>query len=406
MSSADLTGLPRVDVADVYKAGIGAATLTRRPDGVAFAYREDYLERSGPPVATTLPLSDAPVITQAGAVPPFFAGLLPEGRRLSALRRAVKTSADDELSLLIAVGQDTVGDVQVVPAGERPQPAEPLLRVQAEWSEVRFADLLADVGIVDRVGLPGVQEKFSAGMIAVPISRSAERFILKVDPPEYPHVVENESFFLAVARAARIEAVSARVVRDAEERAGLLITRFDRIASPDGESRALAVEDACQVLGRWPADKYNLSSEAVVVALADRCAARPVALQNLYRQLCFAWLTGNGDVHAKNLSILATPEGEWRVAPAYDLPSTVPYRDATLALPIGGRTRGLSRRRLLEFASAIGLPQKAAMMVLDELLEHLSDLEERLRAGALPFDSQITTDLVAELRHRRRQASS
>ena len=45
--------------------------------------------------------------------------LLPEGRRLGALRRAVKTSADDELSLLLAVGADAIGDVQVVPSGTR-----------------------------------------------------------------------------------------------------------------------------------------------------------------------------------------------------------------------------------------------------------------------------------------------
>jgi len=37
----------------------------------------------------------------AGALPSYFSGLLPEGRRLGALRRAVKTSADDELSLLL-----------------------------------------------------------------------------------------------------------------------------------------------------------------------------------------------------------------------------------------------------------------------------------------------------------------
>ncbi|HHU66493.1 MAG TPA: hypothetical protein GXZ33_01375 [Corynebacterium sp.] len=31
--------------------------------------------------------------------------MLPEGRRLTALRTAVKTSADDEFSLLLAVGR-------------------------------------------------------------------------------------------------------------------------------------------------------------------------------------------------------------------------------------------------------------------------------------------------------------
>jgi serine/threonine-protein kinase HipA len=129
--------------ADVYKRGIRAATLTRDTLGISFQYLREYLDLGGVPVATTLPLSDQPVRTPAGAVPAFFAGLLPEGRRLSSLRRAVKTSADDELSLLLAVGRDTVRDVQVVPEGDMPTPSEPLLRVGTDWSDVRLSEVLA-----------------------------------------------------------------------------------------------------------------------------------------------------------------------------------------------------------------------------------------------------------------------
>lgn len=99
---ADLTAATTVRVAQVVKAGTPAATLTRTRDGVVFAYRDDY---EGPPVASTLPVTEEPVRRPAGAVPAYFSGLLPEGRRLSALRRAVKTSADDELSLLVAVAR-------------------------------------------------------------------------------------------------------------------------------------------------------------------------------------------------------------------------------------------------------------------------------------------------------------
>lgn len=80
------------------------------------------------PTACPWPL--APVRTAAGAVPPYFAGLLPESRRLTALQRAIKTSADDEFSLLLAIGHDAIGDVQVVArdgtpwAEERREPAE------------------------------------------------------------------------------------------------------------------------------------------------------------------------------------------------------------------------------------------------------------------------------------------
>ncbi len=403
MNPAEFTELTTAPAADVYKAGRLAATLTRSADGIEFAYLPGYLVSDPKPVATTLPLADQPVRTHAGAVPAFFAGLLPEGRRLVALRRAVKTSADDELSLLLVVGRDAIGDVQVVVRGSTPTPAEPLLQVKRDWSEVRFADLLSQAGI-DRVGIPGVQDKASAGMISVPVGRRGERYLLKVDPPEYPHVVQDEAFFLAWAREARIDSARAQIVRDADGVPGLLVRRFDRIAQRDGTTTAIACEDACQVLGRWPADKYAVTTEQAVTALADQCPARPVALLRLFEQLCFAWLTGNGDVHAKNLSILER-DGEWTVSPAYDLPSTVPYGDTTLALPIEGKRSGLSRRHLLGFAQAIGLPEKAAVNALDGLIERLSDLETRLREGALPFSQKVTADLIAELRHRRRAAS-
>ena len=404
MSPAPLLSLATVPAADVYKSGRLAATLTRNTDGISFAYTAEYLSARGPAVATTLPVAREPKRTQAGAVPPFFAGLLPEGRRLLALVRAVKTSADDELSHLMAVGRDAVGDVQVVPAGEVPTPAEPLVVVTKDWSEARFADVLTEGG-VDVVGLPGVQDKASAGMISVPVGRRGERYILKIDPPEYPHVVENEAFFLALAREARIDSARAQIVRDQDGRPGLLVRRFDRVPQADGSSLAVACEDACQVLGRWPADKYSVTSEEVVTALADRCAARAVALLRLFEQLCFAWLTGNGDVHAKNISILER-DGEWRVSPAYDLPSTVPYRDTTLALSIGGKRKGLSRRGLLSFANEVGLPARAAVKALDGVLAGTGELEARLRGGALPFDPKTNADLVAELRHRRRAAEA
>ncbi|MFC5938550.1 HipA domain-containing protein [Corynebacterium choanae] len=50
-------------------------------------------------------------------------------------------------------------------------------------------------------------------------------------------------------------------------------------------------------------------------------------------------MTGKGDLHAKNISILDDGAGRWNVAPMYDVISTVFYRDMTMALPIAGRTK-------------------------------------------------------------------
>lgn len=67
--------------ADVYKAGKLAAHLTRTATGVEFAYTVDWLRNGGPPIATTLPVLPDAITTLGGAVPAYFAGLLPEGRR-------------------------------------------------------------------------------------------------------------------------------------------------------------------------------------------------------------------------------------------------------------------------------------------------------------------------------------
>ena len=390
-----------VQVADVFKAGRRAAQLRRTSSGTKFGYLSEFAS-DGVAIATTLPISADPLRCPPGAVPAFFAGMLPEGRRLTALRRLVKTSADDELSLLLAVGRDVIGDVQVVPEGEMPTEAEALITVQSSFSEVRFSEILGVEGVVDRSGIPGVQDKASARMISVPVAQAAGRYILKVDPPEFQHVVENEHYFLNLARSAGIPTTQADLVEDAEGRKGLLVRRFDRVVDRAGTVHSRACEDACQLLNLWPADKYTVSSEDLVAAIGRVCAAGPVAVRDVYRQLCFAWLTGNGDVHAKNISVLATPEGEWRVAPAYDLPSTLPYNDLTLALSIQGRSDGLSRRSMLDFAGTIGMTPKAATSTLDDMLDATAHVPSDLRDGAVPFSQQTISTWTKRLEYRRK----
>ena len=295
-----------------------AARLTRERAGVKFAYDDGY---AGPPVCFHLPRDVGVVRYSGGALPPFFSGLLPEGRRLSAIRRATKTSVDDELTLLLAVGGDAIGDVQVCPldAAEQPTgmapPGVPL--AEADFAEL-FASAVAPEP-ADRMALAGAQDKITGRMIALPVSHAGAACILELDPPEFPHLVANEAFFLGAARASGLEVADAQVVHDRYGKPGLLVRRFDRIAGERG-LRALAQEDACQVLGRYPADRYRVTTEALIQGLAVHAGAPVVAARTLLRQFAFAYLSGNGDAHAKNFSILEN--GEWRVAPAYDLPCT------------------------------------------------------------------------------------
>ncbi|MDQ6523001.1 HipA domain-containing protein [Nocardioides sp. LHD-245] len=386
--------------ADVYKGGVLAAHLTRTPDRVIFAYTADWLRNAGPAIATTLPVVPAPVETVGGAVPAFFAGLLPEGRRLSALRRAVKTSVDDDLSLLVEVGSDPVGDVQVVPEGTPPERVGAHLQV-ASFADLRFADVRASVDVaVDHTALAGVQDKVSLAMINVPVTAEGASWILKLNPPEYPRLVENEAFFLGCSARSRIATVSGELRSDAEGQAGLVVERFDRKTDRDG-LRAFAVEDGCQVRGRYPAAKYLGSLEETLGALAAVCAApRPAALE-LLRQATFAYLTANGDAHAKNFSVLADTRGRYAPAPAYDLPSSQPYGDATLALSVdGARDGNLTGARFRALGAALGLPERAARRAVAETADAADDWLDDVTS--LPFDRDVTRKLQRVIAHRQR----
>lgn len=396
--TAEPTDPRQVGVAYVLKGGVLAATLTRADGAVEFAYETAYLESGGRAVATTLPLTDEPVRTVAGAVPAFFANLLPEGRRLTALRRSVKTSADDELSLLLAVGADPVGDVQVLPDPQ--EPAEQAAAVvEGGFEQIDFADLLATQGIGDPAALAGVQDKVSGRMLTVPLAHGGRAHLLKFEVPEFPRVVENEAFCLDVARRLPHPVVEAEIVHDRRGQPGLLVTRFDRVT--DGDSaRRLPVEDGAQVLGVHPADKYAVTMEQLASAVAGVCRSRPLALRAVLLQAVLAWATGNGDLHAKNVSVVGAADRA--VAPVYDIPATVPYGDSTFALPLAGRRENLTAKAFRDFGTGLGLPLAAVDRVLEDVLAATADVVERVEAGAVGWDARRRQDLVRTLRRRRR----
>lgn len=76
--------------ADVYQQNELAGHIFRTDLGTQFLYTEQFLQSHTRPVATTLPLREESYTYPAGALAPFFTGLLPEGRRLTALKIASK----------------------------------------------------------------------------------------------------------------------------------------------------------------------------------------------------------------------------------------------------------------------------------------------------------------------------
>lgn len=94
---------------------------------------------------------------------------------------------------------------------------------------------------------------------------------------------------------------------------------------------------------------------------------------------------------------------EWRVSPVFDIPSTLPYGDETLALSIQGSNQPFSRRKMLAFADSIGLPKPAAETSLDELLTRTEGPLSQLDPDLLPFSAEALGRLQKAFTYRRRQ---
>lgn len=376
-----------VQVADVWRESTRVGTITRTASGSIFEYTEEaFAAHAAEPggVALHLPWHRRRTETRGANLHSYFAGLLPEGLRLRVLVSRIKTSADDLLSLLIAAGADTVGDLSVLPQGA-PLPSQPSA---SAWKpgDVVFAEVLAESLAAMGAGsaeptVPGVQEKISASTISLPL-RPAGRgaFILKVNPADKPRLVENEAFFMAMARACGLRTANARLVCDREGNPGLLVERFDRSWDRGGKRlRRIHQEDACQFLDRYPADKYRIHCAQIAEGLQEFAAAPIAEVARFLQLLAFSYLIANGDLHAKNVSLLADgPRSGFRLSPAYDLLSTLPYGDTRMALPFEGRDDNFRRAHFVAFGTRFGVKPPATERMLDLLCEKAGPWLERL----------------------------
>jgi serine/threonine-protein kinase HipA len=73
-----------------------------------------------------------------------------------------------------------------------------------------------------------------------------------------------------------------------------------------------------------------------------------------------------------------------------------------MALAMGGKTTGLSRRLLLDFAARIGLAERAATRTVDQVLVATEEVVEEWLAGAVPFTAQVVREVTRNLWNRRR----
>lgn len=248
----------------------------------------------------------------------------------------------------------------------------------------------AGLAMVGRSSLSGVQKKISVTLTTdretLQVAADGGRYILKPQTETFPALPENEHVTTCLAKLVEIEVPPSGLVALSDGSLAFISKRFDRL--PDG--RKLRQEDFCQLAEQSPKDKYEGSAELCVRLLRKYASEPLIEILKLYRLLLFAWWTGNGDMHLKNLSLFTETQGIMRLTPAYDLVSTrLVIPDDPLALPVLGKKSKLTRKAWIEFAEYCAIPIKTAQRVMEKQASAEADANEAIDACFLPAEQKV-----------------
>lgn len=321
-----------------------------------------------------------------GVTRAFLDGLLPEGEPRRAIAEDLDLPASDSFGLLVALGRDCAGALIVQPE-DHPPPPRPTTLTAEPLSDDELARLIANLhraplGIDRnvRLSLAGVQEKLLLtrmpdGRWGRPVDGTPSTHILKPEIEPFGNTVENEAFCMTVAKSLGLSVAAVETI-EVDERAVLVVERYDRAIDADGTVHRIHQEDLCQALGLAPDRKYEQDAGPSLSRIARvlQDVAERSAPETLLRALTLNVALGNCDAHAKNFSLLHTRAGALRLAPLYDLLSTRLYPlDDKLAMYVDTVQKAdrVTAERIVNEAASWGMARRSAAEIVADTLERL-----------------------------------
>jgi serine/threonine-protein kinase HipA len=399
-----------------------AGTLTQNADSrLTMSYAKSWLDSSSAtPVSLSMPVTTASYT--GPAVRAYLEGLLPDDDQvLERWGRTYHVSARNPFALLRHVGEDCAGAVQLV----RPERLAEVLSGKGHitWlSEEELTSKLASLVSTPanwhlsesgQFSLAGMQTKTAlhldptTGRWGQPRGAAATTHIFKPAVPGFVDHELNEHLCLSAAFELGLESAQSQIQNFGQHRF-IVVTRYDRYRSDEGQVLRLHQEDMCQALGISSRHKYQNEGgptpEQIVGLLRNRIRPQQVASEAIERftqALAFNWLVGGTDAHAKNYSLLLAG-GQVRLAPLYDVASALPYDDMYLpklrmAMRIGReyRLERIQGRHWRRFAVENRLDPDRLIARIDDMARHMVAAFET--AAADPSIEQLDSPMPQQL---------
>ncbi|MGZ5297506.1 MAG: HipA domain-containing protein [Actinomycetota bacterium] len=396
----------------VWMAGSKVALVGQERGKLRLAYTKDALDRfplGSPLLSLSLPLTSRRY--PQGVVRAFLDGLLPEGDARRAIAEDFDVLASDTFGLIRALGRDCAGALVIQPDDE-PPPPQPTTLTAEPLSEADIEELVgnlrsAPLGVSGRVrvSLAGMQEKLLLtrmpdGAWGSPAAGTPSTHILKPEHASYPNTVENEAFCMRMAKHLGLPVAGVETTTIGGRRL-LVVERYDRVIDPDGRVDRLHQEDFCQALGIHPSKKYQEDGGPSLQDLGGSLQAASGAdpLEMLLRGVTLNVLIGNGDAHGKNFSLLHDQSGALRLAPFYDLMSTMTYGDDRLAMYVDDvrRTDHVTAERIVNEAVDWGMSRRRAAEVVEEVIARAPKAAESARRETKELPESVSDVVDSQL---------
>ena len=225
------------------------------------------------------------------------------------------------------------------------------------------------------------------------------KYIFKPQSSKYPCLPELEDLTMKMAEAAHIRTARHTLIRLADGELGYLTLRMDR--GRKGEKKSML--DMCQLSNRLTEHKYYGTYQQLADTIKKYSSAPMLDVQRYWEVVVFSWITGNSDMHCKNFSLLDTGNGEYNLAPAYDLLAVLladpeDTEEMAMSFEVGGAKNGFDRNTFMTAFTQSGIPAAVADKMIERMKTFLPKWKDLIDQSFLPEEMKTSYCLLLDKR--------
>lgn len=249
---------------------------------------------------------------------------------------------------------------------------------QFDIDEKRLSEYATKIIGANRA-ITGVQPKLSLWLeetkknIRFTIVDDKSNYIIKPQSDTYVSLPENEDLCMHLANELGIEVAVHSLVRLKSGSLAYITKRFDR-----EDINKIACEDLCQLTESLTEHKYRGSYEKVGKTIHQYSTQSGLDVMHYFQLVLFCFLSGNADLHLKNISMIEKNNGVFCLSPAYDLVSThlvIKNEIEQMSLNLNGKKNKISRNDFDVLGANLKLTDKQMQNSYHLFMNKLDKLE-------------------------------